>query len=112
MSRKALSLAIVFAVVAVPAVANAEPPKRIRSPSTLTTDGGSTLRLPPGYFVDEPAWNALDAELKRLQGRETRLQAENESLRSSAAEGGGWGMFVAGILVAAGIGVGGYALTR
>jgi hypothetical protein len=59
----------------------------MRSSSTLRTDGGSELRLPPGYFMDEPTYDKLDAETRRLQDAELRLTVENKSLRKSAS---GW----------------------
>lgn len=59
----------------------------IHSASSLHTDGGSDLRLPPGYFLDEPAHDRLDTEMRRLQDAETRLGAENTSLRASTQ---GW----------------------
>lgn len=43
--------------------------------------------LPPGHFVDEPSWSLLDNELRRLQDAETRLTAENHSLRETTK---GW----------------------
>lgn len=43
--------------------------------------------LPPGRFVDEGTWGRLDAELRRSNDSETRLKAENESLRKSVR---GW----------------------
>lgn len=55
-----------------------------QTPSRIVTDGGTDLRLPPGYFLDEGRWDVLDIEMKRLQDQETRLRAENESLRNSA----------------------------
>lgn len=58
----------------------------LKSPSTVETDKGSRVRLPPGYFLDEQSWQERDAELKRLQEQETRLKAENKSLRKSASE--------------------------
>lgn len=57
------------------------------SPFHLKTDGGSELHLPPGYYLDEAKFTRLDNELRRLQEREVRLDAENKSLRASA---GGW----------------------
>lgn len=51
---------------------------------TLRADGGAELRVPPGYYVPLDAWQALDAEIKRSQTAETRLSAENLSLRKSA----------------------------
>ena len=58
----------------------------LKSPSTVETDKGSRVRLPPGYFLDEQSWQERDAELKRLQEQETRLKAENKSLRKSGSE--------------------------
>ncbi len=60
-------------------------PVHIHSPSTVHTDGGSDLRLPPGYFLPESSWQQYDAETKRLQDAETRLNAENRSLKDSAS---------------------------
>lgn len=77
-------------------VENAPPPPvviggagylRLRSWSHVQTDGGSDLRVPPGYFMDEENYNKLDLEVRRLQELETRLTAENRSLRESVS---GW----------------------
>lgn len=57
----------------------------LKSPSTLRTEKGSELTLPPGYFLDEQTWQERDLELRRLQELETRLVAENKSLREDAA---------------------------
>ena len=59
----------------------------VGSAGHLVTDGGTDLRLPAGYYLPEPAWQALDTELRRLQDSETRLKAENDSFRTSTA---GW----------------------
>jgi hypothetical protein len=56
----------------------------LKTPSEVHTQGGSTLQLPPGYFLDEPTFEEKDAELRGLQDEHTRLNAENESLRKSA----------------------------
>lgn len=61
------------------------PPTHLASSSAVHTDGGSDLRLPPGYFLPEPTWSVLVTETKRLQDAETRLKAENNSLRTSVA---------------------------
>lgn len=45
------------------------------------------VQLGQGYFMDEPTYSILDAEMRRLQDAETRLKAENASLRASTA---GW----------------------
>lgn len=84
-----LLLCIASGVAADPAPAPAptvvDKPTQLLSPSTITTDGGSVLRAPPGRFVPEPAWSELDTEMKRLQDVETRLTAENNSFRATAA---------------------------
>jgi hypothetical protein len=59
-------------------------PVHLQSESTCTTAKGSTVALPPGYFADEAAYAALDLELRRAQDSETRLAAENKSLREQA----------------------------
>lgn len=51
----------------------------MRTPSEVVTEGGSRLRLPPGRFVDDLGWSALDAEMRRLQDAETRLKAERDA---------------------------------
>lgn len=61
-----------------------DPGCHLKSPSTLTTEKGSILKLPPGYFLDEPTWTKRDAELKVAQDGVTRLKAENESFRKDA----------------------------
>lgn len=82
-------------------------PAHLHGPSTVTLDSGTRVRLPAGYFLPESYWDTLDLEVRRLQDTETRLTAENASLRSSESTWG-WGTvgLVAGAL-AAGI-VGGW----
>lgn len=41
--------------------------------------------LGPGYFLDEDSYARLDVETRRLQDTETRLKAENQSLRGTLA---------------------------
>lgn len=77
----------------------------LRSPSHLVTTGGSSLDLPVGYFLDESTHDKLDVELRRLQTAETRLTAENKSLRSSADHAPLYAVMIA---VAAGIALGVY----
>lgn len=95
MNRRAaenwLLAALLF--VALPAKADPAPPEpeptpivgaaHIASASTVHTDGGSVLRLPPGYFSDEDNWHRLDVEMRRLQDAETQLRVENKTLRAS-----------------------------
>jgi hypothetical protein len=75
-----------------------------RTPATCTTDGGTTFRVPPGRFTEQSRWIALDSEMRRLQGAEIVLTAENRSLRESAAEpdGVGWRLFGVVVLLALG----------
>lgn len=74
----------------------------MRTPSHVQTDGGADVRLPPGWFLDEGSYGTLDTEVKRLQDAETRLKAENGSLKKSAD---GWqpGWYTLGVAVATGI---------
>ncbi len=82
--------------------AGAEPADwlHLETPSNVQTDGGTNLRLPPGYFAEEDTWLAQDAEMRRLQDAENRLKAENKSLREDADSiSFGW-YTVAGAIVA------------
>lgn len=83
---------------------------RMREDTTLTKDNGEQYRLPPGHYYDDPTWEMLDDELKRLQNQETRLTAENESLKKSFEETWkpGWATIFAALLVGAGGGISGY----
>jgi hypothetical protein len=57
------------------------------------------MDLPPGHFVDQNVWTALDTEIKRAQNAETRLAAENKALRESASGWQpGWRMLAGAIL--------------
>lgn len=80
----------IFAVATVAALvsrAAADPPAptstpdlthylHIEDPSTLTTQFGSVLPLPPGYFLDEPTFNKLNADFKALQDGNTSKDAQ------------------------------------
>jgi hypothetical protein len=107
--RTALAAALLVTLVA--REAHGEPPLHIKTPSTLVTDGGSKLRLPPGYFYDEGQRDMLDIELRRLQEQETRLTAENSSLRDSA---GSWspGWRFAAVAFTVGSAIGAYTVWR
>ncbi len=62
-------------------------PSVFETTATCTTAGGAALTLPPGWWLVPPSdWKDLDAELSRLQVVETRLTAENLSLKTSALE--------------------------
>ncbi len=49
--------------------------RRVGPGSVITEDG---------YYLTHPAYSKLDAEVRRLQESETRLAAENKSLRNLA----------------------------
>lgn len=123
--RSKLAVAVAVAVYLSATRAAAEPvpaptpdltPWHIVSASTLTTEGGSTEALPAGVVILRgEAWEKLDVEIRRLQDAETRLAAENVSLRESLTDGGGpgWATLTAFVAGAA-LGIGGtwYALHR
>ncbi len=91
MPQRKLVFAIALALTFATREAAGEPViYKLKSPSTLTTEKGSTLKLPPGYFLDEPTWLERDLEMRRLQEQETRLRAENRSLRKSAVDDYPW----------------------
>ncbi len=76
----------------VPAPTNSAGETKIKTtePRWLCVPGTPVERciaLPPGRFLGEPTWSGIDTEFKRLQDAETRLTAENTSLRQSAS---GW----------------------
>lgn len=71
----------------------------IAAASLVRTDTGSEMRLPPGYFLSEPAHDRVDAEFRRLRDLETKLVAENKSLRASAQEWQpGWKLLTAALV--------------
>lgn len=91
-------LSAVAALVMLSAPASAETLHLLEG-AKCTTTGGVELALPPSYIVEESVWDRLDAEMRRLQDAETRLGAENESLRKSAEHPWAWAAsaFAAGI---------------
>lgn len=87
------------------------PHVHVLEPATITTDSGKSRRIPPGHFVDEPRWSLLDVEMRRLQDAETRLTAENASMRkTTSAWRPGWKMLGSALLT--GITVGAYGTYR
>lgn len=109
--RRVLAALVVIVALAWPARASADGGEvlRLESPSTVVTDGGTELRLPPGYFVPDVTWQRLDAEVVRLQNTETRLEAENRTLRETPPPTRQW-WIGAGIGLVAGIVLGAWAL--
>lgn len=84
MRHPRIAIAVVLASALAARSAGGDPVTHLKTPSEVHTQGGSVLQLPPGYFLDEPTYKEKDGELRRLQEQETRLKAENESLRKSA----------------------------
>ena len=80
-------------------------------PWHLSTDSGTKLDLPPSYVLDEPSFSKLDVEMKRLQDAETRLTAENKSLKTAVS---GWqpGWWTLATTVVVGAGLGWYAHSK
>lgn len=105
--RYALALLVVAALTRETA---AEPIYHIKSPSVLKTEKGSELSLPPGWFLDERTWQERDLEMRRLQEQETRLKAENDSLRKSARDDYPW--LATGVVGAFGVAVGIFIVTQ
>jgi hypothetical protein len=81
----------------------------MREETTVTKDNGQEFRFPPGHFLNDPTYSVLDDELRRLQDSETRLKAENQSLRGAIAGWQpGWLTTVVVFIGGAALGVGGY----
>lgn len=70
-------------------------PLPLPTPHIVLKSGPGVLHGPDGHdyviptdshILSPDGWTPLDLEFKRLQDQETRLQAENQSLRKSANE--------------------------
>lgn len=70
-------------------------PIRTRSPAIVRTEAGSEFAIPPSVIMSPELWDRLDVEIRRLQETETRLRAENKSLRGSRVATPGKGTFTA-----------------
>ncbi len=109
MKRNRFALLVGLAAVLAARDAAGEPTiYHLKSPSSLKTEKGSELKLPPGYFLDEEAWRQRDEEMKRLQEQETRLSAENLSLRKSARDDYPW--LATGVVGAFGVALGAFVV--
>lgn len=95
MFKAKIVIAIALMLASVRAAAEPDHPCTVGSPchlhmrdeTTLSKDDGHQFRLPPGHFLDDPAYLVLDDTLHGLQDSKTRLTAENQSLRGAVA---GW----------------------
>lgn len=117
MPRKVLACVAALLVFFRAGLAIAEPYEQkpgetlhIKTPGTLFTEGGSVVLTLPGHYYDDIGHGKLDTEMRRLQEAETRLKAENDSLRKSA-KGVSFGWVVLGTALAAGITTG-YLLAK
>ena len=88
MNSRKLIAALVLAFVVSPSFstdASAGPaltePKHIKTPFRVISEGGTDIKLPPSYILDEPTFDYLDSELKRLETQENRLTVENKVLK-------------------------------
>lgn len=89
---KTLAVSVIIVSLAFPSFTNEamadtallDRPIHINSPSELTSEGGTKLKLPPVYILSEGAYKTLDLRLKSLENQETRLNAENKYLKSRA----------------------------
>jgi hypothetical protein len=112
--RRLIAITCAAMLAGPPAAADPAPPppapsfEHLNSPrqACRVADPASCVVLAPGYYLDEAAWAKREAELKRLQDAETRLSAENKSLRGTVATWQpGWMTLVVAIAVGAASGV-------
>lgn len=69
-------------------------------------DPTECVQLQRGFYMDEPSFTRLDVEMKRLQDLETRLTAENKSLRQKVESWSpGWKLMTVTLLSGVGLGV-------
>jgi len=114
--RFAAALALVLLLASAGAAADPEPTHvateepRLLCVPPLAVDA-RCRDLPPGHFVDGATWSRLDAELRRAHDAETRLAAENKSLRGAVS---GWqpGWKTLAVALAAGIAGGVYVHSK
>ena len=110
MRRVIAALTVVVVIVAAsPAAAEPEPPTEVTAPAVCrdNADPPNELTLAPGSMIlTGAAWANLDTRVRGLQEDRTRLTAENQSLRESAAAGGfpSWWWIAAGVAAGAAAG--------
>lgn len=76
----------------------------LKSDADCVSTKGSHFQLPPGYELDEDTWALRDAEYKRRGEAETRLSAENASLKASATSVLSWPVVVSAVTAAFAVG--------
>jgi hypothetical protein len=105
-SLKALAFVTAFAVASPVASGGVI---RVTQPFEIVAEG---LRQssPPAFVVTFDVWEKIDSEMRRLQDTETRLSAENDSLKQTReAHVGSWSFWLG---VGAGVALGGYISYR
>lgn len=113
--KKALALLIGLVVFLGSSVASADvdlPSGHVRlttGPGELIAPNGQRYYLPVGtHILDSITWDKLDQDVKATKDDNTRLKAENESLkRSLSSWSPGWGTLI--VLTTLTIAVGGTA---
>lgn len=71
----------------------------LQSGSHVSTDGGTKVDLPPGYFMDEPTFKKLDDDVKQLQNDNTSKDAQIKVYKAQVEKWQpGW-MALAGAIV-------------
>lgn len=100
-ARRAAAALVAVLVICAPSLAHGDDARPdgvhlLPRPDTEISTGFGVIRMPNGfeYFVPQgshivqpEAYDSLDREMRRLQELETRLTAENNSLRETAS---GW----------------------
>lgn len=82
---------------------------KLQTSAVCTTEGGSTISIPPSRILPEPIWLELDLKVSELEDDKTRLTSENKALKASEPIVG-WKSAIAALIV--GILVDRYALDR
>lgn len=87
-ARCGLAAACVVYLLATRAAAEPAPSERLRmrDPSVLTLKSGRVLELPPGRFIEEDAFQRMEAAYKAAQEKATRAAAERDSYRKTLTE--------------------------
>ncbi len=97
--RRFVVVALVALLLLVPRVARSEegvgvPEGLLHWTMPLQCASDVPVTLPPGYYLPDATWDALDFEVRRLQDAETRLTAERDSYADTTVQ------WVVGALVA------------
>lgn len=96
---------LTVALVLIPGTSAADPLTfaHLRSPrKACLPEMTDCVTLPAGFFLSEETYAKLDAKVRELQDAQTRLTAENTSLRTTASQWSpGWISLVTALVVGA-----------